>query len=66
MIAHEEAGLPPLDFASETILDARSFDRPANYALPRINCHLASREDLGAQRYSLKLGAARVAVWPGE
>lgn len=37
MIAHERAGLPPLlDFRAETILDARRFDRPANYALLRI------------------------------
>lgn len=37
MIAHERAGLPPLlDFKYETLLDARRFDRPANYALLRI------------------------------
>lgn len=37
MIAHERAGLPPLlDFKYETILDARRFDHPANYALLRI------------------------------
>ena len=37
MIAHERAGMPPLlDFKYETILDARQFDRPANYALLRI------------------------------
>jgi len=36
-IAHEQAGLPPLlDFEYETILDARTFERPANYALLRI------------------------------
>ncbi len=34
---HERAGLPPvLDFKYETILDARSFKHPANYALLRI------------------------------
>lgn len=34
---HERQGLPPLlDFQYETILDARRFDRPANYALLRI------------------------------
>jgi len=37
MIAHERAGMPPLlDFKYETLLDARQFDRPANYALLRI------------------------------
>ena len=37
MLAHERAGQPPLlDFEYETILDARSFERPANYALLRI------------------------------
>ena len=37
MLAHERAGLPPLlDFKYETILDARRFDHPANYALLRI------------------------------
>lgn len=37
MIAHERAGLPPLlDFKYETLLDARRFERPANYALLRI------------------------------
>jgi hypothetical protein len=37
MLAHEAAGLPPLlHFEAETILDARGFDRPANYALLRI------------------------------
>ncbi len=37
MLAHEQAGLPPLlDFETETILDARGFKRPANYALLRI------------------------------
>lgn len=37
MIAHERAGMPPLlDFKYETLLDARRFDRPANYALLRI------------------------------
>lgn len=37
MIVHERAGLPPLlDFKYETLLDARRFDDPANYALLRI------------------------------
>lgn len=37
MLEHERLGLPPLlDFRSETILDARTFERPANYALLRI------------------------------
>ncbi|RWA51429.1 poly(3-hydroxyalkanoate) synthetase [Cupriavidus sp. UYMSc13B] len=37
MLAHEEAGLPPLlHFDYEMLLDARSFERPANYALLRI------------------------------
>ena len=37
MLAHELAGKPPLlDFDYETVLDARSFRRPANYVLLRI------------------------------
>ena len=37
MLAHEQAGLPPLlNFDYETILDARRFEHPANYALLRI------------------------------
>ena len=37
MIAHERQGMPPLlNFKYETILDARGFDQPANYALLRI------------------------------
>ena len=37
MIAHERAGKPPLlDFDYEMLLDARRFERPANYALLRI------------------------------
>jgi pimeloyl-ACP methyl ester carboxylesterase len=37
MIEHEKQAMPPLlDFKYETILDARGFDRPANYALLRI------------------------------
>jgi hypothetical protein len=37
MLAHEQAGKPPLlDFDYEMILDARRFERPANYALLRI------------------------------
>jgi len=34
---HERAGMPPLlDFKYETVLDARRFDAPANYALLKI------------------------------
>jgi len=37
MLEHERQGLPPLlDFDHELLLDARRFDRPANYALLRI------------------------------
>lgn len=37
MLDHEQAGLPPLlDFEYETVLDARGFEPPANYALLRI------------------------------
>lgn len=37
MLAHEDAGLPPvLNFDYETILDARRFEHPANYALLKI------------------------------
>ena len=37
MLAHERAGKPPLiDFDYELLLDARRFERPANYALLRI------------------------------
>ena len=37
MLEHERAGLPPLlDFKYETILDARRFEHPANYALLRV------------------------------
>ncbi len=37
MLEHEQAGLPPLlDFEYETLLDGRTFDPPANYALLRI------------------------------
>src|SRR6266545_127816 len=37
MLDHERKGLPPLlDFDSEVVLDARTFERPANYALLRI------------------------------
>lgn len=41
MLDHEAAGMPPLlDFEYETLLDARTFERPANYALLRITrCH---------------------------
>ncbi len=36
-LAHDAAGLPPLlDFKYETLLDARRFEHPANYALLRI------------------------------
>ncbi len=37
MLAHERAGKPPLlDFDYEVIIDARRFNRPANYTLLRI------------------------------
>jgi len=37
MLDHERAGLPPLlNFKYETLLDARQFERPVNYALLRI------------------------------
>ncbi|MCH2546541.1 MAG: DUF3141 domain-containing protein [Alphaproteobacteria bacterium] len=37
MIEHEENGMPPLlDFKYEMVLDARTFDSPANYALLKI------------------------------
>ncbi|MGD9920933.1 MAG: DUF3141 domain-containing protein [Pseudorhodoplanes sp.] len=37
MLEHEGAGLPPvLNFKYEILLDARQFERPANYALLRI------------------------------
>lgn len=37
MLEHERLGLPPLlKFKYETLLDARTFDEPANYALLRI------------------------------
>ncbi len=37
MLEHERAGLPPLlNFKYETLLDARLFEHPANYALLRI------------------------------
>lgn len=37
MLEHERAGLPPLlDFKYETLLDARHFEHPVNYALLRI------------------------------
>ena len=40
MLAHEQAGLPLLlDFDYETILDARRFEQPANYALLRITSY---------------------------
>jgi len=37
MLAHEAAGLPPLlHFEADTVLDARTFAQPVNYALLRI------------------------------
>lgn len=37
MMEHEESGMPPvLTFQYETLLDARRFERPTNYALLRI------------------------------
>jgi pimeloyl-ACP methyl ester carboxylesterase len=42
MLDHEAAGLPPLlKFEYETVLDARTFDPPANYAL----LHITETED---------------------
>lgn len=44
MLAHDQAGLPPLlNFEYETILDARRFKHPANYALLRITGSGADR-----------------------
>ncbi|HEX8010195.1 MAG TPA: DUF3141 domain-containing protein [Casimicrobiaceae bacterium] len=44
MLAHEQAGLPPLlNFEYETIMDARRFEHPANYALLRITGSGADR-----------------------
>ena len=38
MLEHGRASLPPLlDSKSESLLDARCFDRPVNYALLRIS-----------------------------
>jgi hypothetical protein len=46
MLEHERAGLPPLlDFKYETLLDARRFKEPANYALLRITEVIASCSD---------------------
>ncbi|GAB3551934.1 DUF3141 domain-containing protein [Noviherbaspirillum agri] len=47
MLAHAEAGMPPLlDFEYELILDARRFERPANYALLHItSCHGERAQD---------------------
>jgi hypothetical protein len=37
MLEHERQGMPPLlDFDHELLLDARQFERPANYALLRV------------------------------
>ncbi|WP_299364924.1 DUF3141 domain-containing protein [uncultured Paracoccus sp.] len=37
IVAHDRAGMPPLlDFRYETLLDARQFAKPVNYALLRI------------------------------
>ena len=37
MIEHEKNGMPPpLDFKYETVLDARTFDPPANYSMLKI------------------------------
>ena len=46
LLEHERLGLPPLlAFRSETILDARTFERPANYALLRITEAEAAEAD---------------------
>lgn len=59
MLNHEQAGLPPvLDFEYETLLDARQFDSPVNYALLRIT---ASGDD--CLEDCLKEGARPVIVF---
>lgn len=46
MLAHEAAGLPPLlAFSYETVLDARTFEAPAAYALLRIEPAVEPRKD---------------------
>ena len=45
MLEHERLGLPPLlDFRTETLLDARTFQRPVNYVLLSISSSLAEAE----------------------
>jgi pimeloyl-ACP methyl ester carboxylesterase len=47
MMEHEEAGMPPvLTFEYETLLDARRFERPTNYALLHVT---AAGEDHAAE-----------------
>src|SRR3546814_2887963 len=69
MLAHERAGQPPLlDFEHEQLLDARHFDKPANYALLRITrcgtTHADAFERPG-MRPVLEIGRAscRERVW---
>lgn len=52
LLAHDEAGMPPLlNFEYELIVDARRFERPANYALLRITrCHDTRAQDVVDQR----------------
>lgn len=47
MLAHAQADMPPLlDFDYETVLDARDFDTPANYALLHVtHCQDAHARD---------------------
>ncbi|WP_029879583.1 DUF3141 domain-containing protein [Bradyrhizobium sp. OHSU_III] len=45
MLEHERLGLPPLlDFRTETLLDARTFQRPVNYVLLSISSSPAQAE----------------------
>jgi hypothetical protein len=45
MLEHERLGLPPLlDFRTETVLDARTFQRPVNYVLLSISSSPAQAE----------------------
>jgi pimeloyl-ACP methyl ester carboxylesterase len=51
-LEHEKAGRPPLlHFDHETVLDARGFDRPVNYALVRIVPPPGVRVDAGKRPY---------------
>lgn len=68
MLEHEQAGLPPLlDFDYETILDARHFERPANYALLHITGAGANRHEqcLDATKRPLIIVDPRAGHGPG-